>query len=522
MSGPMITRLRPARCGGAFGRRRRRRARDPGGSRQREDRRSRSSATARAACSGWSRWSKSRRRRAASPMARSRRATSPGLFDGRLPAGRRARAAPRPDGRDPLSQEPGAPDLRALRHHRSAVARRLRRAWRLSRPRNALEMQPLDIVEAVTDSGLRGRGGAGFPTGIKWKTVLRPQGRPEIHRLQRRRRRLRHLRRPHDDGRRSVRADRGHDHRRARGRRHQGLHLSPLANIRTPSRTMQRAIADRARRRATSAPTCAAAARRSTSKLRLGAGAYICGEETSLLESLEGKRGMVRSKPPLPAIEGLFGKPTVVNNVLSLAAVPIDPGRGRRVLQGFRHGPLARHACRSSSPATSSAAAWSRRRSASPCARLIYDFGGGTASRAGRSARCRSAGRWAPTSRRSLLDTPLDYEAFAAQKGMLGHGGIVVFDDTVDMAQQARFAMEFCAIEILRQVHALPHRLDPRRRGDRPDHRRRGPRRRISSVLRRSVRDDAGRLAVRAGRADAVPGAERAQALPRRFRPRAA
>ena len=178
---------------------------------------------------------------------------------------------------------------------------------------------------------------------------------------------------------------------------------------------------------------------------RLGAGAYICGEETSLLESLEGKRGMVRPKPPLPALEGLFGKPTIINNLLSFAAVPtiLDKGaafykdygmgrsRGTMPLQlagNIRHGGLVEKAF------------------GLTLRQAIYDFGGGTAS--GRPLRAvQIGGPLGAYFPESLLDTPIDYEAMAAKKGMLGHGGIVVFDDSVDMAAQARFAMEFCAAE---------------------------------------------------------------------------
>jgi len=180
-------------------------------------------------------------------------------------------------------------------------------------------------------------------------------------------------------------------------------------------------------------------------EIRLGAGAYICGEETSMLESLEGRRGQIRPKPPLPAIEGLFGKPTVVNNVISLATVPIildqgadyyrDFGMGRsrgtltiQLAGNIQHGGLVETAF------------------GMTLHDAIYTFGGGTAT--GRPLRAVQVGgplgAYFPA---SFLDTPLDYEAFATRKGMLGHGGIVVFDETVDLAKQARFAMEFCAIE---------------------------------------------------------------------------
>jgi formate dehydrogenase iron-sulfur subunit len=179
--------------------------------------------------------------------------------------------------------------------------------------------------------------------------------------------------------------------------------------------------------------------------VRLGAGAYICGEETALLESLEGKRGQIRFKPPLPAVEGLFGKPTVVNNVISLATVPSILDKGGEFYRDFGMG-------KSRGTLTIQLAGNIKRGGLVEKAfgltlrEAIYDFGGGTAS--GRPLRAVQVGgplgAYFPE---SLLDTPLDYEAFVANQGMLGHGGVVVFDDTVDLAKQARFAMEFCAIE---------------------------------------------------------------------------
>jgi formate dehydrogenase iron-sulfur subunit len=179
--------------------------------------------------------------------------------------------------------------------------------------------------------------------------------------------------------------------------------------------------------------------------VRLGGGAYICGEETSLLESLEGKRGQVRFKPPLPALQGLFGKPTVINNVITLSSVPIILDRGAAFYQHYgmgrsrgtlpiqltgniKHGGLVEKAF------------------GITLRELLYDYGGGSMS--GRPIRAVQVGgplgAYLPESQ---FDVKLDYEAFAEIKGMLGHGGIVVFDDTVDMAAQARYAMEFCAIE---------------------------------------------------------------------------
>jgi formate dehydrogenase iron-sulfur subunit len=180
-------------------------------------------------------------------------------------------------------------------------------------------------------------------------------------------------------------------------------------------------------------------------EVRLGAGAYICGEETSMLESLEGKRGEIRPRPPLPAIKGLFGQPTIVNNVMSLASIPIilqkggefykhfGVGRSRGTLTiqlggNIKHGGLIEKAF------------------GVTLREILYDFGGGSAT--GRPIRAVQVGgplgAYLPESQ---FDTPLDYEAFANVQALLGHGGIVAFDDTVDMAQMARYAMEFCAIE---------------------------------------------------------------------------
>jgi len=179
--------------------------------------------------------------------------------------------------------------------------------------------------------------------------------------------------------------------------------------------------------------------------LHIGAGSYVCGEETAMLESLEGKAGVIRYKPPLPALQGLFGKPTVVNNVITLASVPeilvggsaayaaLGTGRSRGTLAfqlagNIRRGGLVEKAFGLS------------------LRQLIEHWGGGTHS--GRPIRAVQIGgplgAYFPD---DLLDTPLDYEAFAALSGLIGHGGIVVFDDSVDMARQARFAMEFCALE---------------------------------------------------------------------------
>ena len=248
--------------------------------------------------------------------------------------------------------------------------------------------------------------------------------------------------------------------------------------------------------------------------MRIGAGAYVCGEETSLLESLEGKRGIVRAKPPLPAHKGLFGSPTVINNVLSLAAVPFilaegakayaDYGMGRsrgtmpiQLAGNIKHGGLFETAF------------------GVTLGELVDDIGGGTAT--GRPVRAVQVGgplgAYFP---RALFDTPFDYEAFTARDGLIGHGGVVVFDDTVDMAQQARFAFEFCAIESCGKC--TPCRIGSTRgaetidkimAGEGPDDQ--------SRAGRRPLQHHEVRLALRAGRLHAVSGHERAQAFPGGF-----
>src|SRR5579872_5383422 len=180
-------------------------------------------------------------------------------------------------------------------------------------------------------------------------------------------------------------------------------------------------------------------------EVRMGAGAYICGEETSLLESLEGKRGQIRFKPPLPAISGLFGKPTVVNNVVSLCTIPIILDKGAESYSNFGMG-KSRGTLTIQLAGNVKHGGLVEKAFGLTLREAIYDFGGGTAS--GRPLRAVQVGgplgAYFPE---SLLETPLDYEAFSAKNGLLGHGGVVVFDDTVDLAKQARFAMEFCSVE---------------------------------------------------------------------------
>ncbi|MBX3461845.1 MAG: SLBB domain-containing protein [Planctomycetes bacterium] len=309
--------------------------------------------------------------------------------------------------------------------------------------RRALDLEPAAIVEQVVQSGLRGRGGAGFPAGIKWRTVLGAAASPK------------YIACNADEGDSGTFSDRmvleGDPYLLLEGMAIAGLAVGAtegwiyLRSEYPDARTVLTAAIQRARAAGWIGPDVLGSGRSFEVHVRIGAGSYVCGEETAMLESLEGRRGMVRPKPPLPALQGLWGGPTVVNNVMTLAAVPWilqhggeayaahGSGRSRGTLPfqlagNVRHGGLVEVPF------------------GITLRELLHEFGGGTAS--GRPIRAVQVGgplgAYLPASR---FDLPLDYEAFAAGGGMIGHGGIVVFDDTVDMARMARYAMEFCAIE---------------------------------------------------------------------------
>ncbi|MEO8099173.1 MAG: NADH-quinone oxidoreductase subunit NuoF [Acidobacteriota bacterium] len=308
---------------------------------------------------------------------------------------------------------------------------------------NALKLQPEQIVEEVTNSGLRGRGGAGFPTGIKWKTVAAAKADQK------------YIVCNADEGDSGTFADRmimeGDPFVLIEGMTIAGFAVGATSGYiycrsEYPHafKTMKRAI-EIAYEKGYLGANAAGSGKRFDLDIRLGAGAYICGEETSLLESLEGKRGQIRPKPPLPAIEGLFGKPTAVNNVISLATVPIVLDKGAAHYKDFGMG-RSRGTLTIQLAGNIKYGGLVEKAFGLTLRQAIYDFGGGT--RTGKPFRAVQVGgplgAYFPE---SLLDTPLDYEAFAAKRGLVGHGGIVVFDETVDLAKQAHFAMEFCAIE---------------------------------------------------------------------------
>jgi formate dehydrogenase iron-sulfur subunit len=307
----------------------------------------------------------------------------------------------------------------------------------------ALAMQPADIVRTITESGLRGRGGAAFPTGIKWQTVLDQRVAQK------------YIACNADEGDSGTFSDRmlmeGDPFSLIEGMTIAGLAVGATQGyiylrIEYPhaARALARALKV-ARERGFLGADVRGSGKRFDIAVRLGAGAYICGEETSMLESLEGRRGEVRVRPPLPAIKGLFGQPTVVNNVVTLATVPIVLARGAQFYQDFGVG-KSRGTIPLQLAGNVKQGGLVERAFGLTVNELVNGYGGGSAT--GRPLRAVQIGgplgAYLPTSQ---FDTPLEYEALSAKNALLGHGGVVVFDDRVDMARMARYALEFCAVE---------------------------------------------------------------------------
>ena len=308
--------------------------------------------------------------------------------------------------------------------------------------RHALTLSPQEIIDQVKESGLRGRGGAGFPTGIKWQTVLDCDADQK------------YIVCNADEGDSGTFADRmlieGDPLMLIEGMVIAGLAVGATrgyiylrSEYPVAAQTLNQVL-ERARDKGIIGNNLLGSGKAFELELRIGAGAYICGEETSLLESLEGKRGTIRYKPPLPAIEGLFGKPTVVNNVITLASIPAiiadggaayhshGTGRSRGTLAVQLAGNIARGGLYEVDFGYN--------------LKKLIELAGGTAT--GRPIKAVQAGgplgAYIPADK---LDIALDYEVFAQAGFMLGHGGLVVFDDSVDMSEQAQFSMQFCADE---------------------------------------------------------------------------
>jgi formate dehydrogenase iron-sulfur subunit len=307
----------------------------------------------------------------------------------------------------------------------------------------ALGMTVEERLAEVTASGLRGRGGAGFPTGIKWRTVAGAVADRK------------YIVCNADEGDSGTFADRmimeGDPLSLIEGMVIAGITVGATkgfvylrSEYPDAIAVMNRAVAA-ARLEGILGASVAGSGIAFDIEIRVGAGAYVCGEETSLLNSLEGKRGVVRAKPPLPALEGFMGKPTVVNNVISLATIPVIFERGAAAYAAHGIGrsrgtiPLQIAGNVARGGLFEAAFGMSLRE-------IVDDLAGGTAT--GRPVKAVQVGgplgAYFP---RDLFDVPFGYEEYAGQGGLIGHAGIVVFDDGADMLAQARFAFEFCAIE---------------------------------------------------------------------------
>ncbi len=309
--------------------------------------------------------------------------------------------------------------------------------------RRAIEMTAEEIVTELKDSGLRGRGGAGFPTGIKWDTVRQASADRKFIVCNA------------DEGDSGTFADRmimeGDPFTLIEGMAIAGLATGAtkgfvyLRSEYPDAIEVMNAAVTVARENGVLGADILGSGRAFDMEIRVGAGAYVCGEETSLLNSLEGKRGVVRAKPPLPALEGFLGKPTVVNNVISLATVPVIFEKGAAHYASFGLGrskgtmpiQIAGNVARGGLFETAFGM---------PLGDLVNDVAGGTAS--GRPVKAVQVGgplgAYMPVSK---FDTPFAYEEFDGQGGLIGHAGVVIFDDSADMLAMARFAMEFCAVE---------------------------------------------------------------------------
>jgi formate dehydrogenase iron-sulfur subunit len=309
--------------------------------------------------------------------------------------------------------------------------------------KRAIEIGSDKIIEAVMISGLRGRGGAGFPAGLKWKSAAEARGQKK------------YIACNADEGDSGTYADRmlmeGDPFLLIEGMAVAGIAVGATKGyvyIRSEYpqaiAAMTKAVAV-ARDHGLLGPRVLGSEHAFDIEIRAGAGSYVCGEETAMLESIEGKRGQVRAKPPLPVHKGLFGSPTVVNNVLTLAAVPTILAEGAEFYRDFGVG-----RSRGTMPIQLAGDIKYGGLFETPfgptLGELVDGIGGGTLS--GKPVRAVQVGgplgAYFP---RALFDTPFDYEAFTERGGLIGHGGIVVFNDTVDLAKQARFAMEFCAVE---------------------------------------------------------------------------
>jgi formate dehydrogenase iron-sulfur subunit len=307
----------------------------------------------------------------------------------------------------------------------------------------ALKLSPEEITDIVIKSGLRGRGGAAFPTGIKWKTTLSETSEEK------------YIVCNADEGDSGTFADRmilegdplsvieGMIIAARATRAHKGYIY--LRSEYPYTKTLLEAVLDMCYQHNLLGKNILNSDLDFDIELRIGAGSYICGEETALLESLEGKRGMIRYKPPLPAIKGLFGKPTIVNNVISLASVPCILDKGADFYASFG---------KDKSLGTLTVQLSGNIKYPGlyeidfglPLKELLYEIGGGSSSgKTLKAVQC--GGPLGSFLSADKFDIPLTYEDFQTYNAMIGHGGVVVFDETANMAHLSLMSMEFGAEE---------------------------------------------------------------------------
>ncbi len=306
------------------------------------------------------------------------------------------------------------------------------------------EMTPKEVVEAMVKSGLRGRGGAGFPTGLKWGTVAKTPERPEIRHLQRRRRRSRRVHGPQRAGKRPAQRARRHGHRGLRRRRQPGFHLRAAPNIRWPSSGC-RTPSSRPRQLGLLGSGIFESPFNFSIDIRIGAGAFVCGEETALMASVEGKRGTPRPRPPFPAESGLWGCPTLINNVETFANVPPILRKGAEWFAGIGT---------EKSKGTKVFALAGKITNTglievpmgTPLRQIVEEMGGG-APDGGKIKAVQTGGPSGGCIPADALDTPVDYDSLTKLGSIMGSGGMIVMDDTTKMVDVARFFMEFCMDE---------------------------------------------------------------------------
>ncbi|HEX7682055.1 MAG TPA: NADH-ubiquinone oxidoreductase-F iron-sulfur binding region domain-containing protein [Trinickia sp.] len=307
----------------------------------------------------------------------------------------------------------------------------------------ALGMSAEAACQTVLDSGLRGRGGAAFPAGIKWRTVREAKAAQK------------YIVCNADEGDSGTFSDRlameGDPFALIEGMIIAGIatgatrgYIYVRSEYPHSIATLNAAI-EKARAAGWLGESVLGSEHAFELEVAKGAGSYVCGEETALLESLEGKRGIVRAKPPVPALSGLFGQPTVVNNVITLATVPIIFARGAQFYRDFGMG-RSRGTLPFQLAGNIKYGGLVELAFGVTLRELVETYGGGTAS--GRPVRAVQVGgplgTYLPESQ---WDIPLDYEAYAAVGAVVGHGGLVVHDDTSNLAELAQYAMHFCAVE---------------------------------------------------------------------------